>query len=234
METRTDDPRRQALVALGLLVPVPTLGGLCAFVWAPGPLGQSIYFAGKLWLVALPLYWRLRVDRERLSASPLAREHRRAGLAWGVGLGVVMAGVILGAWAVLGEEWIDLERLRQAERDAGLTGAATFLGFAAYLILVNSLIEEFVWRWFCLRHCAALMRAVPAVVLSSLFFTLHHAVVFSVQFEPRTAALAAFGVFAAGCTWSALYLRFRSIWPAYLSHVGADIAGLWIGWELLF
>ena len=56
----------------------------------------------------------------------------------------------------------------------------------------------------------------------------------AVGFAFAASDLAVFGVFAAGCIWAALYSRFRSIWPGYLSHVGADIAGLWIGWELLF
>lgn len=234
METRAADSRKLALRALLLLVPVPTLGALCAFVWAPGPLGQALYFAGKLWLVGLPLYWRLRVDREPLSLSPLAPGRRLPGLAAGLLLGAAMAAAVFGAFELLGETWIDLDRLREAERAAGLNDATRFIAFAAYLILVNSAVEEFVWRWFCLRHCAALLPAPLAVVASALFFTLHHAVVFSVQFDARTAALASFGVFAAGCIWAALYSRFRSIWPGYLSHVGADIAGLWIGWELLF
>jgi len=234
METRADDSRKHALRALWLLVPAPTLGALCAFVWAPGAVGQAVYFVAKLWLLALPLYWRLRVEGQPLSLSRLAPARRLAGLVVGLVLAASMGGAILGAYAWLGETWIDLERLREAVRAAGLTERGRFLAFSAYLILINSLAEEYVWRWFCLRQCSAVMSGRWAIVVSSLFFSLHHAVVFAVQFEARTAALAVCGVFVAGCIWSACYLRFRSIWPGYLSHVGADVAGLWIAWELLF
>ena len=34
--------------------------------------------------------------------------------------------------------------------------------------------------------------------------------------------------------WSVCYLRYRSIWPGWVSHVAADVAGLAIGWRVLF
>jgi len=39
---------------------------------------------------------------------------------------------------------------------------------------------------------------------------------------------------AAGACWSWLYLRYGSIWPAWISHVIADIAVFAVGWQLLF
>ena len=42
------------------------------------------------------------------------------------------------------------------------------------------------------------------------------------------------GVFLGGCAWSWLYLRYRSIWPGYISHIIADIAVFGVGWMILF
>jgi uncharacterized protein len=49
-----------------------------------------------------------------------------------------------------------------------------------------------------------------------------------------TTLLCCAGVFAGGVIWSALYLRYRSIWPGYLSHALADLAIFAIGASLLF
>lgn len=228
------DLQRRSTLALALLVPVPTLGALTAFVFAPGPVGQAVYFACKLWIAALPLVWRLFVERERVSFSPLTREHRSRGLAFGVGLGLLFGGVILGFWELWGQQLVDPERLAEVEHEAGLTTGPRFVLFALYLIFVNSAMEEYVWRWFAFVHCERLFGARPSIVLSGLCFTLHHAVTFSVQFAPGAAALASLGVFVGGCTWSWCYLRFRSVWPGWISHAIADLAGLWIGWTLLF
>ena len=227
-------PRRRALLALALLVPAPSLGSLAAFVLAPGPTGQSIYLACKVWIALLPLLWLLRVEHGHVSLSPLAPEQRRRGLRTGLVLGLVMAGVILGVWEGFGHDLLDAERLRAAEHDAGLTTAGRYLAFALYIVLVNSLLEEYVWRWFVYSRCELLVGPARGVVLSALCFTAHHVIVFTVQMDPLPAALASLGVFLAGLAWSVCYRVFRSIWPAYLSHALADVAGLWIGWRILY
>jgi hypothetical protein len=42
------------------------------------------------------------------------------------------------------------------------------------------------------------------------------------------------GVFLGGAAWSWLYLRYRSIWPGYVSHAIADAAIFIIGYRLIF
>ena len=228
------DPRRRSITALALLVPVPTLGALAAFVFAPGPVGQGIYFAGKLWIAALPLFWLLVVDRGRPSLSRLPPDRVRSGIATGVGLGVAVAAVILAVWGLFGRELIDPAELRETVRGAGLTSPARYIAFALYLVFVNSLLEEVVWRWFTTTRCEVLVGPRAAIFLSALFFTLHHVIAFSAQMSAAAAALCSLGVFIGACIWSWCYVRFRSIWPGWICHVFADVAGLWIGWRILF
>ena len=227
-------PRSRALWALLLLVPAPTLGALAAFVWAPGALGQGLYSAAKLWILVLPLLWLLRVERGRPSLSRLPPERRTRALAEGLALGLLMSAAVLGVWWWRGEELVDRERLHAALAGAGLDSRAVFLAVALYITLVNSLLEEYVWRWFAWRQAEALVGGRLAVPLAALCFTLHHVVVFEVQLGARFALLGGLAVFVAGCLWSALYARWRSVWPCWVSHVLVDAAGLWIGWQLLF
>ena len=50
-------PRKTALVALLLLVPVPSIATWFGLIGFEGPVGQTVYSAGKVWIVALPLVW---------------------------------------------------------------------------------------------------------------------------------------------------------------------------------
>jgi membrane protease YdiL (CAAX protease family) len=152
-----------------------------------------------------------------------------------------MGGAVLAAYAGFGEQLLDVERLAAVEREVGITTPLRYVAFAAYIVLVNSLLEEYVWRWFVFEHSEALLRSwgsrgasLGAALLSGLCFTLHHAVTFAVQMDAPLAALASFGVFTGGCLWSLCYRAFRSIWPGYLSHALVDLAALWIGWRILF
>jgi membrane protease YdiL (CAAX protease family) len=117
-------------------------------------------------------------------------------------------------------------------RGFGTLGKYALLG--AYIIFCNSLLEEYVWRWFVFRRCEDLLAGWLAVLASGLFFTLHHAVLLAVEFDWKVATLSSAGVFAGGAIWSFHYLRYRSVWPGYLSHAIVDVTILAIGYHILF
>jgi uncharacterized protein len=232
-------PRRakqQAIIALALLVPVPTIGvyfGMWDKSTAGSALGDAIYLAGKVWLVFLPLAWLLLVQRGRLSWSP----PRLGGFAFGICSGLIISLIILIAWLLMGDALIDRETVRDAAAQAGLDSTARYLMLAIYICTVNALIEEYVWRWFCFRQCERLTtawRGGAAVILSAAFFTLHHILALAAQFGAVAVILGSLGVFIGGCVWSYCYLRYRSIWPGYVSHAIVDVAVFAIGWYLIF
>ncbi len=46
--------------------------------------------------------------------------------------------------------------------------------------------------------------------------------------------LASLGIGIGGVTWSWLYLTYRNIWAAYVSHIFADVVIFGIGYVLIF
>ena len=222
--------RHQALIALLLIAPMPSLGVIMAMVVAPGAIGKTIFTATKIWLLVFPAAWYLLVEKGRRSWSP----PHRGGLAIGAASGAVLAAIIVvGAWLV-GVQHMDLAPLRAEVQKMGLNMALPYLAGAAGWTFANSLMEEYVYRWFVFRQCETLMRGPWAVVASAAIFTAHHVIAVSQYLDPLLAILASAGVFAGGVIWSWLYMRYRSIWPGWLSHVLADIAIFGVGWFLLF
>jgi membrane protease YdiL (CAAX protease family) len=223
----------RALLALLLLVPAPTIGVLCAMIWEPTrgtPIGQAIYAAAKVWILLLPIVWRVWVEPKPLSLSPA----RHGGLWTGVALGVAIALTIVGGYWFIGRHVIDAETLLNAARQNGLDQPTKYILLALYLMLINSLQEEYVWRWFVYRQVETLTSGVPAIIISVLLFTIHHVFALKAQMGWTPTLLASAGIFIGGCVWSGLYRRYRSIWPGYLSHVLADAAVLGVGWVLIF
>ena len=221
---------RQALVALMLLAPVPSLGVVAAMVVAPGPIGHAIFLAAKLWLLVFPAAWYLLVDNGRFSWSP----PRRGGLLVGTLSGAVMAAVITAAASVAAVNGLDTTALETAVREMGLATPAAFLAGAAAWTLANSLIEEYVYRWFVFRQSERLFGGPAAIWVSAGIFTAHHVIAVSRYLGPVLTLLASTGVFAGGLVWAWLYRRYRSVWPGWLSHVIADVAVFGVGWWLLF
>jgi membrane protease YdiL (CAAX protease family) len=223
---------QRALIALVLLVPAPSLGVAAAFFWWPElPLGKAVFAAAKLWLVLLPLVWRRLVDREPLSWSP----PRRGGFGVGAALGLLIALVIWAVFALLQHFGaIDTARLVERAARTGLNQPVLFFAGAIYWTTANSLIEEYVWRWFVFRKCEILLGGRGAVTAAALAFTGHHVIALAAQFNWAITLLGSLGVFIGGAIWSWLYLRYRSIWPGYVSHAIVDVAIFVIGYRLIF
>ena len=152
----------------------------------------------------------------------------------GVLSGVVLAAsIVLGAW--LGDvQHMDLAPLLAAAREMNLATPAAYLAGAAAWTLVNSLVEEYVYRWFVLRQCEVLLPPAAAIIASAAIFTTHHVIALNQYLEPGLTALASAGVFIGGVVWASLYHRYRAIWLGWISHVLADVAVFGVGWWLLF
>ena len=227
---RAAPTRTSAAIALLLLAPVPTVGVVAALHAAPGTAGRVVFATAKLWLLLFPAAWYLAIERGRPSWSPPARGGLRVGAAAGAAMAAAM---LVAYWGVL-RAHVDPQPVRQAAVEMGIGSPVSYIAGAAAWILVNSLVEEVVWRWFVLRQLRALLPAALAILGSAALFTAHHTVAMAAYLGPAQVVLGSLAVLAAGACWSFLYLRYASIWPAWISHVVADIAIFVIGWQLLF
>jgi len=222
--------RPNALTALLLLVSAACLGRIMA-LYAPSLLGRIVFSLCQVGLLALPLVWFFWVDRGKLSIS---LPKRRELLAGGV-LGLLMFAIILSAYWLFGQHWIDATDVRTKAQQVGISSPIIYLVGAMYWTFINSLFEEYIWRWFVYSKCEVLIPGKGAVLLSGLLFTLHHIINLVAYTENwLVVVLASLGVFLAGAIWSWCYLMYRSIWSSYFSHILADLAIAIVCWQLLF
>lgn len=224
--------RPRALLALLLLVPVPSLATAASMFWWPGTAwGQGLFLAGKAWILLLPVAWLLLVERSQLSWSP----PRHGGFKAAILLGLAIAAIIVVAWLLVYRlGWIDPALVARSAAATGLDHRGLYLLGAVYWITANSLMEEYVWRWFVFRQGEKLLGSKGGLAISALGFTAHHVVALAAQFSWPIALLGSLGVCTGGAAWSWLYLRYRSIWPGYLSHAIVDIPIFVIGYWLIF
>ena len=173
--------KRRALIALSLLVPLPSIGTAAALFWWPELLaGKLIFIAAKVWIALLPLIWLKVVDREPLSWSP----PRRGGFGVAAALGLAIAIFIFAAYAVARHfGTIDATMVADRAAKTGLNNLGLYLAGALYWITLNSLMEEYVWRWFVFSKFEVLLGGKAGVMASALAFTAHHLVALAAQFN---------------------------------------------------
>ncbi len=221
----------QGLAWLGLLfvVPWPSLGAYFALHAAPGGFGQALFAFSKIWIFLFPWAWVKFIEKRKTGWPAFRREGMGVGLATGLAIFALI-------WAafLLFDSKIDRVELRQKIGDAGLDSVSVYIFAACYWTLINSLIEEYLWRWFVPTQGLVVFGRRGAIFAAGVFFALHHIVAMAAYLTLGLNLLAALGVAIGGMIWSWIYLRYRNLWAAYLSHILADLGVFSVGYLLLF
>lgn len=149
-------------------------------------------------------------------------KYEARGARYGIAIGLVlMVGVTAGIGLLLQAEG-SAESIRAILQHWGLQGGWVWL-FCLYLVIVNSLLEELMWRGFVLQRLLQFMGRRAAILLSSFFFSLYHVVIAAFLFGLRWGLLITVLVFGAGVLWAWLKGLFPSVYPTWLSHLLADV-----------
>lgn len=216
---------KKAWLALFLIIPLPTLSILYSLEISQGWSGNLVFILTKVLMISIPIFWYFKLEEKSFSWSPIKNKND---LFVGFGVGIAMSAVIGIAWLLFGSQ-IDQDGLRELLEGNGLTNPIIYLGATIYWICGNSLLEEFVFRWFIFEKFEVKMGSNYALYFSAAAFTLHHTIAMLYMFPISLTILASFGIFIGGLMWSWLYLRYRSIWVVFLSHAIVDIMMFGIG-----
>ena len=223
--------RRRALLALILVGAAPTASTLLSHGAGDGSISQAIFVLTKLWLICVPVIWFLKIDAGTLSWS----KPEQGGYAMSLGLGIGMSISMVLAWFLLGDA-IDAKLLSDALEPVGLLDPQVYLLATIYWIVFNSLLEEYVFRWFLVTKSEILVgTGTPAIILSALIFVVHHTVALAIFGFPWWAnLLSSIALFIGGAIFSWLYVRYRSVWIPYIAHAICDVAVFAVGASILF
>ena len=185
----------------------------------------------KVWIVLVPTVWYLKVEKNSISKNLPSKE----GLNFGLITGVLMSLIILITWFLF-DETLDISGMSEILQSNGLDSLNLYIVGMIYWIFINSLLEEYVFRWFITTKSAELFGSnTIGIIFSAAMFTLHHAIALHLfGFIWWQTIIACLGLLSAAAIWSWLYIRYRSIWVCWLSHAICDVAVFGIGYTILF
>lgn len=220
-----------AAIALLLFVPAFSIGVVMSLFIAPGIVGNGVFTAMKVWGIIFPLAWTIKRQPQRLRLP----KFRWQEVGVGFGLGVLMFGAIIFAYFLIGKQAIDLTAIRAKAAEVGIISPVIYLAGCVYWSFINSLIEELTWRGFVVSQSEILVSEAIAIVLAALFFTTHHSIaLYGYTHSWSVVWLGSLGVFLAGIVWGWCYSYYQSVIPGYISHILADLAIAFVGYQLLF
>ena len=223
--------------ALLCTIPVPTVAVVVHMWLFPQESWSRVFFLGcKLWVLLAPMVFMCVLGR----GKPTFPAFHKAGMGWAMGFGVVSFLAIVMGWLVLGERTLGTEgvaHFRKVIHDFGMSTPLLFVGAAVGYSFVNSLLEEYVWRWFGVSQARRLMPWLGAAVLINLAFGVHHFFAVAKQTEGfgyLIPSLAMAGCVGGGFVWSWIYKRSGNLWAAWVAHVWADLGVFTVGYLIAF
>ena len=222
--------RNLAILGLVLVSIAPSISVLTGFAFKAGILAVIVFIVTKVWIFGLPAFWHLRIEKKELSWSPV----KKGGWGMSLMLGIGMMMVVWLAYFILGEQMLQPDALKAILDPVGLTVPWKLAAAIVFWVFINSVLEEYVFRWFITSKIERLVGGKwRSAFLSSAVFTLHHSIALVFFLDPLGAILASIGVFIGGTVFSWLYLEYRSIWIAWVAHACADVAIFAIAWNII-
>ena len=184
----------------------------------------------KAVMIAIPMVIWLRWRRRGVNIRQRAG-WRRTNCLPGLCVGAAMAAVILGGYYAVLRSLIDPAPVAAKIRSLGVLEHYWLM--AIVISLWNSLLEEYYWRAFLVGELAGRWRAAAVICVAGGLFGLHHFFALLSAFDWPLVALGVAGTMLAGAVWTWMRVSGRSIVDCYVSHVLADLAVMWIGYDMI-
>ena len=227
---KSTQQNRLALWGLILVAIAPTISVVTGFVLKAGIFAIFVFIFTKLWMFGLPAFWHLYVERGQRSYSL----PQNGGWFASTLLGLGMAITITIAYFLLGDLVLSSEGIVEILEPFGLTVPWKLAIAILFWIFINSVLEEYVFRWFITSKVEQLVGGKwRPILISATIFTVHHTIAMAYFIEPFGNLLASIGIFIGGVIFSWIYVQYRSIWVAWVAHAIADVAIFAIAWHII-
>ena len=189
------------------------------------------YGVGKGLMVLVPIIVWIRQRRSRGEIMRQAGLVRTNGSA-GVGLGVLMAVAIVAGYYLIFRGQIEAGQVIGKLKSLGIL--EYYWAAAIYFSLGNAFLEEYYFRSFLMsEYMQVTDNKIYAAGANGLVFGVHHLAVL-VTVVPFSFAMGlSVCTAAAGFVWALLRARGVSIIDCYISHVVADLAIFYAGWQII-
>ena len=229
-DTTISNQRNLALLGLILVAIAPSISVITGFAFKAGILAIFVFIFTKVWIFGLPAFWYLRIEKGEKSLSLPENGGWKVSTLLGVGMLIV----IFIAYFSIGDKLLRADELTEILDGVGLTVAWKFALAIIFWVFINSVLEEYVFRWFITSKIEQLIGGVwIPIFLSAGIFTIHHTIALAFFIDPLGNFIASLGVFIGGAIFSWLYMTYRSIWVAWVAHAIADVAIFIIGWNMV-
>ncbi|PIR78463.1 MAG: hypothetical protein COU28_01345 [Candidatus Magasanikbacteria bacterium CG10_big_fil_rev_8_21_14_0_10_36_16] len=146
-------------------------------------------------------------------------------------LGLFLAGIYLTSFFIF-KNFLDINTITDKLSsliDINLTNLI-FIGL--YIIIFNSLLEEYFWRGFLFAKLDKLIKPWQAYLITSIAFSFHHVMFYYNWFNLGFFLLATFGLTVYALIMNYIFKKYQDLFSCWYVHIFADIAQIFIAFKI--
>jgi len=214
----------------------PSAAALFYFVLLSGSrFAVMVFAAAKVFLLIWPALAAKLLEKQNFYPSKTDWSKHAKSIPLGAVSGLLMALVILAGFQFTdlgGIVYQNSDVIRSKAKDMKIINH--FLMFSLLICLGHSLLEEYYWRWYVYGRLRKLVRPPVAYFGASLAFAGHHYIILGAFFSTGLTAALGTCVALGGGLWCWLFQRHNSIIGCWISHMMADGAIFYVGYQVIY
>lgn len=149
-----------------------------------------------------------------------------------VSIGVFLATVYIGSF-MLFKGFLDLEGIAIKLQEVMDLNVTNLIFIGLYIILINSLLEEYFWRGFMFDKLRGLVSPWLAYALTGVAFSFHHVVFYYNWFTPLFFWLVTIGLIGYAVIMNYIFSRYKDLFSCWVIHAFADVVQIYIAFTVL-
>lgn len=191
------------------------------------------YFFSSLYKIIFlaPLFYRLLMKKETVKQAlfkDFSFETFKKNFLKLFSLGLVLAFIYYLSFNIF-KDFIDIQGITEKINELASINLQNIIFIGLYIIIFNSILEEYFWRAFIFEEFHKRIKPVWAYIISATAFSFHHVVFFYNWFSPTFFIFVTIGLIAYALIMNFVWNKYRELFSCWLPHAMVDVVQIYIG-----
>ena len=146
-------------------------------------------------------------------------------------LGIFLSGIYLTSFFVF-KNLLDISTITSKLNSLININLTNLIFIGLYIIIFNSLLEEYFWRGFLFAKLDKILKPWQAYLITGIAFSFHHVMFYYNWFNLGFFVLVTFGLTVYALIMNYVFKKYQDLFSCWYVHIFADIAQIFIAFKI--
>ncbi|MDD2656484.1 MAG: CPBP family intramembrane metalloprotease [Patescibacteria group bacterium] len=146
-------------------------------------------------------------------------------------LGIFLSGIYLTSFFVF-KNLLDISTITTKLNSLININLTNLIFIGLYIIIFNSLLEEYFWRGFLFAKLDKILKPWQAYLITGIAFSFHHVMFYYNWFNLGFFVLVTFGLTVYALIMNYVFKKYQDLFSCWYVHIFADIAQIFIAFKI--